>query len=87
MNVIVLTIFKMGPTVVMASYSPNFSANYFDVSFNKSKLPKTVPKAFATVEIMLTKCGVLSSFKAKQSKEISCKLIKNIEPIRIRAKK
>ncbi len=51
----VLRTFKIGATEVMESSSPNLRANYLDVSLSKSKLPNTVPKVLATVEIIPTK--------------------------------
>jgi hypothetical protein len=82
-----LRTFKIGATEVIESSRPNLRANYLEVSFSKSKLPNTVPKVLATVEIIPTKCGTLSYLSAKQSKEMSWRLIKNIDPIRMKAKK
>ncbi len=54
-NVITLKTDKIELTEVIESSRPNLKANSFDVSFSKRRLPNTVPKVFAIVDIMLTK--------------------------------
>lgn len=85
MKHVMLKILRIVEIYVIESSNPSLNANYFEVSFKRRRLPKTDPKAFATVDIILTRCGILSYLRAKQSSEISCKLIKNMEQIRMRA--